>query len=146
MKHTILENIVPTQALANSVEGANDGTKLTGSVIDRRGYQSAVIVVAWGAATSGSDSKCAIVLEDAAEVGFNVTNATFVTLAAAKDVHAVGLAYYNVNLISANAFIRVTLDITYGDGSSPKNPITAIVILGDKNIDPAGSTTVSDGS
>lgn len=145
MKRQLLENVVPVKAITTGVEGTNDGTKLTGTVIDRDGYQSAIVAVVYSAATSGADSKCAVVIEDASEVGFNVTNATFDTLAAALDIHSAGLSYYYIDLAGANRYIRVTLDTTYGDGSSPKNAITAVVILGDKNVGPAGSTTIFDG-
>ena len=143
MKLQLLENVLPKSAFAP----VNASTsKVTGDVIDRAGFDSAVITLCFAAATGGSGAAtAAVVLEDASEVGFNATNATFVTLAAALVITSAGIAYYNVDLRLANRFIRVTVDPDYSAGSNDHNIISAVVNLGDKNVSPAGSTTVSTG-
>jgi hypothetical protein len=63
--------------------------------------------------------------------------ALFLTLAAAQDVKAAQDLQYPISLRGMKRYFRVKLDITYIDGTTPKNQITSTAVLGCKNIEPA---------
>ena len=143
MKRQLLENIVPVSAFTPA---NNDGTAITGDTIDREGYQSAIVVLHFAASTGSPTAPTALFrVEDAAESGFNVTNATWETLETVLDIKTAAIKYYYLDLAQANRYIRVYYDATYSDGSSPKNIVSCEIVLGDKSILPAGSTTIYDG-
>ncbi len=141
MKRQLLQNVY---AIAAFVPAENDGTAITGDVIDRSGYQSCLLVVNVKASSGTPTSAAALIrLEHAAEQAFNVTNETFAILAAAADVKSKTTLVYQIDLAAAMQYVRTYIDITYVDGTTPKNFISAELIFGDGQVVPV-VTTVSD--
>jgi len=122
----------------------NDGTAVTGIIIDRLGYQSAKLVVSY-AASSGTPSAAATaiaVYSNSASSSSSPTPVKLVDLETAKDILTAGVAEYDIDLSNAKRYVYPTLDTTYTAGTSPKNIISAVLVLGDKNVQPANSGTV----
>jgi hypothetical protein len=142
MKKQLLSNVY---AIAGFVPEESSGTAITGDVIDRQGYDSLLAVVNVKASSGTPDTAVALIrIEDAEEQAFNVTNATYVTLAAAADVKSKTTLYYNVDLRGANRYVRIYIDITYTNGTTPKNFIAADLVFGEANVEPV-TAAVSQG-
>ena len=121
-----------------------DGTATNGIVIDRLGYQSAKLVVSF-AASSGTPTSSALALDfysNSASSTSSPTPVKLVALETAKDIKAAGVAEYDIDLSNAKRYVYAAFDITYVDGTSPKNIISAVLVLGDKSTQPANSGTV----
>ena len=113
----------------------SDGTPIVGAVIDRLGYQSALLIFS-NEAASGSPSAAAasLIIEDGDAANLSDA-ATFATLESAKDIKIAGLAQYSIDLSKAKRYIRVTEDTTYTGGTTPANQLAADVVLFDKDVD-----------
>lgn len=122
----------------------NDGTAITGIIIDRLGYQSAKLIVSY-AASSGTPTTATAAIDfysNTANSSSSPTPVKLVALETAKNVKAAGVAEYDIDLSAAARYVYPYMDITYVDGSSPKNIVSAVLVLGDKYIQPANSGTV----
>jgi len=122
----------------------NDGTAITGIIIDRLGYQSAKLVVSY-AASSGTPTTALAAIKfysNSASSSSSPTPVELVALETAKDIKAAGVAEYDIDLSNAKRYVYPTIDTTYDAGTSPKNIISAVLVLGDKNTQPANSGTV----
>lgn len=122
----------------------NDGTAITGIIIDRLGYQSAKLVVSYAASSGTPTTALAAisVYSNSASSSSSPTPVLLVALETAKNIKVAGVAEYDIDLSNAKRYIYPTLDTTYVDGTSPKNIISAVLVLGDKNVQPANSGTV----
>ncbi len=115
---------------AVGVKPTNDtGTVLTGTGIDRTGFESCVLSVGTGAATGSPtaqtlDSK----LQDSDTVGGTYVDiaGAAITQIAADD----GVAEVDVDLSIAKAFIRVVQTMVLTAGTSPAWPAKSDIILG----------------
>jgi hypothetical protein len=122
----------------------NDGTAITSTIIDRLGFQSGKLVLNW-AASSGTPTTAAaslIFYSNSASSSSSPTPVALVTLETALDVKTAGFAQYDIDFSNAKRYVYAVLDITYADGTSPKNILSASLVLGDKNVQPANSGTV----
>jgi len=130
-------HLTAAKALPSTLD---DGTAIVGAIIDRLGYQSALLVFSYEASTgTPSAAVTSLIVED----GDNSTlsdAATFATLETAKNIKTAGIAQYNIDLSKAKRYIRFTNDTTYTAGSSPKNQLAADVVLFDKDVDADTST------
>lgn len=118
----------------------SDGTVITGAVIDRLGYNSALVIFSYEA-SDGSPSAAAAALkmqDDAASNGG--TAADYAVLETAKNIKTAGIAQYYVDLSGANRYILMVEDTTYTAGNSPKNQVSCEVVLFDKDVDADTST------
>lgn len=139
-------NTVPQRLKAfKEIEAVeNDGTAITGVIIDRLGYQSGVLTLNWKA-SSGTPTTAAAsikVYSNTASSSSSPTPVELVTLETALDVKTAGFKQWDLDLSAANRYVYAVVDITYADGTSPKNILAADLILGDKNVQPANSGTV----
>lgn len=139
-------NSFPQRTLAKKLIEAveNDGTKITSIIIDRLGYQSAKLVVNWKASSGSPDTAAAAIdfYSNTANSSSSPTPVKLVALETALDVKTAGFATYDIDLSAAGRYVFATLDITYANGSSPKNILSAELILGDKSAQPADAGTV----
>ena len=122
----------------------NDGTAITSVIIDRLGYQSGKLTLNW-AASSGTPTTAAASLKvysNSASSSSSPTPVELVALETALDVKTAGFAQYDIDFSNAKRYVYAVLDITYADGTSPKNILAADLVLGDKNVQPASSGTV----
>jgi hypothetical protein len=122
----------------------NDGTAITGIIIDRLGYQSAKLVVSF-AASSGTPTTAAAAISmysNSASSSSSPTPVLLVALATAQNIKVAGVVEYDIDLSNAKRYIYPTFDSTYVDGTTPKNIVSAVLVLGDKNVQPANSGTV----
>jgi hypothetical protein len=119
----------------------SDGTAITGAVIDRLGYNSALLIFSYEASSGNPTSaSAALKIQDDTDVAGG-TVADYAVLETAKNIKAAGIAQYYVDLSGANRYLFVVEDTTYVDGSSPKNQVSCEVVLFDKDVD-ADTTTV----
>ncbi|HQM02118.1 MAG TPA: hypothetical protein PLH98_16445 [Ruminococcus flavefaciens] len=138
-------SIVNRQGRLTAVKGfpstLSDGTAITGAVIDRLGYQSALLIFSYEASsgTPTSASAALKVQDDTASDGS--TAADYAVLETAKNIKTAGIAQYMIDLSGANRYLKVIEDTTYVDGSSPKNQVSCEIVLFDKDVD-ADTTTV----
>ena len=122
----------------------NDGTAITSAIIDRLGYQSGKLTLNWKA-SSGAPTTAAASLKfysNSASSSSSPTPVELVALESALDVRTAGFAQYDIDFSNAKRYVYAVLDITYADGTTPKNILAADLILGDKNVQPANSGTV----
>ena len=118
----------------------SDGTEITGAVIDRLGYNSALLIFSYEASSGTPDSSAAAlkVQDDTAANGG--TAADYAVLETAKDIKTAGIAQYEIDLSGANRYILVVEDTTYVGGSSPKNQVSCEIVLFDKDVDTGPAT------
>jgi len=122
----------------------NDGTAITSVIIDRLGYQSAKLTLNW-AASSGTPTTAAASLKfysNSASSSSSPTPVELVELESALNVKTAGFAQYDIDLSNAKRYVYAVLDITYADGTTPKNILAADLVLADKSAQPANSGTV----
>lgn len=122
----------------------NDGTAITGIIIDRLGYQSAKLVVSYAASSGTPTSSSAAIsfYSNSASSSSSPTPVELVALETAKDIKTAGVAEYDIDLSNAKRYVYPTIDTTYVGGTTPKNIISAVLVLGDKSTQPANSGTV----
>jgi len=104
--------------------------------VDRLGYDSAVLVVTAGAATGTPDSftvNAKVQEEDVSSAGSLVD----ITGAAITQMTAAGKATIAFSLRPQKRYLNVALTITMLNGSSPKIPVSAVLVLGGAVINPA---------
>jgi len=118
----------------------SDGTAITGAVVDRLGYNSALVIFSYEA-SSGTPTSASAALkmqDDTASDGR--TAADYAILETAKNIKTAGIAQYSVDLSGADRYILIVEETTYEDGSSPNNQISCEIVLFDKNVDADTST------
>ena len=137
-------SIVNSMGKLTAVKGfpstLSDGTAITGAVIDRKGYNSALVIFSYEASTGNPDTaKAALKVQDdtAANGG---TAADYAVLETVKSIKTAGISQYYVDLSGADRYILVYEDTTYESGSSPKNQVSCEVVLFDKDVDADTST------
>ncbi len=119
----------------------SDGTAITGAVIDRLGYNSALLIFSYEASSgTPTTATAALKIQHDTDVAGG-TVADYAVLETAKNIKTAGIAQYLVDLSGANRYLFVVEDTTYADGSSPKNQVSCEVVLFDKDVD-ADVTTV----
>lgn len=118
----------------------SDGTAITGAVIDRLGYNSALVIFSYENSSGSPDAAAAALKmqDDAASDG--QTAADYAVLETAKNIKKAGIAQYEVDLSGANRYILIVEDTTYTGGSSPKNQVSCEVVLFDKDVDTGPAT------
>ena len=118
----------------------SDGTAITGAVIDRLGYNSALLIFSYEASSgTPTSASAALKIQDDTDVAGG-TAADYAVLETAKNIKAAGIAQYYVDLSGANRYLFVVEDTTYVNGSSPKNQVSCEVVLFDKDVDADTST------
>lgn len=122
----------------------NDGTAITSIIIDRVGYQSGKLCLSWKA-SSGTPTTAVASLKfytNSAASSSSPTPVELVALESALNVKTAGFAQYDIDFSNAKRYVYAVLDITYDAGTSPKNILSADLVMGDKNIGPAHSGAV----
>jgi len=118
----------------------SDGTAITGAVVDRMGYNSALVIFSYEA-SSGSPTSASAALKVQDDTASNgSTAADYAILETAKNIKTAGISQYMVDLSGANRYILIVEDTTYVDGSSPKNQLSCEIVLFDKDVDSDSST------
>jgi hypothetical protein len=133
-----------TVTLALTTPVANTGAAVNSTVIDRLGYQSAKLIVNYAVVT-GTPSAAVTALEvfsNSASSTSSPTPVSLVALETALDIMTAGIKEYDIDLSNAKRYIFTTWDATYTGGTTPGNIISAVLVLGDKSIQPANSATV----
>lgn len=133
MKRNLLEN---AQAIEAIEPQANTGAAISGDIVDRLGYQSAILHYHAAAASGTPDTATtAIVIQHGAASNLSDA-ATFYTCETALDIDAAAVdKAYVIDLSGAKRYIRVTADATYTGGSTPGNVQAATWVLGDKSVE-----------
>jgi hypothetical protein len=132
-----------TNSLGAIPPQATTGTLINGIAIDRRGANSALVVVETVAATGAPDTALALITIEHCDVTTAGSFVAFKTLTAALDVDAAGkYMEYMVNLDGAKRYIRVSIDTTYTGGTTPGNIVCSHVVLGDYDIEPKATQAV----
>ena len=140
-KTNLLQQIAPVVVIAPE---DNDGTAITSSIIDRKGYGTAYLNLNW-AASSGTPTTAKAdikVYSNTASSSSSPTPVLLATLETALDIKAAGTKSWALDLGAANRYVYAVVDVTYVDGTTPKNILSGILILGDKNVEPPVATTV----
>jgi hypothetical protein len=117
-------------------------TAVNGEIVDRLGYNAAVVAVNRAAATGSPSAAVATYIVQHGAAANLSDAATFATLATGKDVSAAGAETYPIDLRGAKRYIRVVRTPTFTDGTSPGYIEGCSVILGGKNVEPADTATV----
>ncbi len=132
-------NITFTTGIAPQAFSAN--TPLVSAIIDRAGYDSIEFAILTGS-IGDEDATFAVLVEDADEVGFNVTNAAVAdkyllgTEALAAFTYANDNVTRKIGYIGSKRFLRVTLTPT-GNSETPSAAYAAVVAaLAHPNIAP----------
>lgn len=132
-----------TNSLAAIPPQDNDGTLINGIAIDRRGAASALVAFASAAASGAPDTAVALITVEHCDVTTAGSFVAFKTLSAALNVDPTGQdVEYMVDVSGAKRYIRVSCDITYTGGTTPKNLVCAQVVLGDYDVEPKIAQTV----
>lgn len=103
---------------------------VTGTGVDRRGFNSCVLRGKLGAVSGTPDATSAIIKlqqssdDGSADAYADISGATM-TLTAANDVD-----YADVNLDGCERYIRAVLVLTFTNGSTPSTYYTADILLG----------------
>lgn len=126
-KAKLVSGAVPSERAAGSVNG---------SVVDRLGFQSAVVFLNTGAAT-GTPSAQGVALKvqtgDVAD-GSDMADVTGDTVAALTADNA--NAELNLNLAGYKRYLRVVVTTTFTGGTTPKIGSSVTVALGESNTIP----------
>lgn len=113
---------------------------------DRTGYLSAAVVYSAGICPSVPTGFTVVLkVQDSTEDvdGSYADFATIATFGTASDLSAASVVkHFDVNLRGAKQWVRITETLTFTGGSSPSQLGCVNLILGDKNVEPVGSTTV----
>ena len=139
----MISNILQRIAVKNAIKPElNDGTAIVGATIDRLGYEDCYVHINNVASTGTPTTAVAAITIYHGDASNMSDEALFLTLAAAQDVKAAQDLQYPISLRGMKRYFRVKLDITYADGTSPKNQITSVAVLGCKNIEPAVASEI----
>ncbi len=124
----------------NSAAATTDGT-----AIDRmtqgadQGWLSCILAFNVGSASGTPDSftaDCKLQESDASGSGF-----TDITGAAVTQRTAAGQGFVNVNLKGCKRYIRATVTVAFVNGTSPRLPVAATIVLGGARRDTATTPT-----
>lgn len=117
--------------------GTDAGTTQTG--FDRTGFESCVLAANVGAATGTPDSFTVdMKLQHSDVVGSGYVDFTPNTGSAAiAQATAAGFKSVNINLLGAKQFIAVKTTVAFVNGTSPKVPIAATLVMGGAVTEPA---------
>jgi hypothetical protein len=125
---------------------STSASAINGVAIDRTGYLSAGVCLTVGinpSVPTGFTTLIKVQHSLTSTSGDFVDFAAIETFGSAADLTAASVTkYYNVNLRGARKYIRVVVVNTFTGGSSPSSLFGAVVVLGDKNVEPANSSTV----
>jgi hypothetical protein len=133
-----------TSSAALIVPVNNDGTAITSVIIDRQSYQSAKVVLNYAASTGTPTTATATLkfYSNSASSSSSPTPVLLADLETALDIKPEGFKQYDIDFSNAKRYVYAVLDIDYAAGTSPKNLVSASIILGDKVNQPANSGTV----
>lgn len=122
---------------------------VNGVAVNRQGYLSVGVIYTAGICPSvPTGFTAALKIQDSADGSTGWADfATIATLGTASDLSAASTTqYFDVNVRGAKKFIRVVQTLTFTGGSSPSQLAAIAVVLGDKNVEPAGASTTVYGS
>lgn len=123
-------------------------TAINGVIVDRKGYESAVVAVITGATTgTPTGTQLAFIIQhgDASNLSDAATFATLTGIgtAAANLTDGGVYAQTGINLATAKRYIRLVTTPTFTDGTSPKVNGAAVFTLGSCNVNPPSGVTES---
>lgn len=122
----------------------NDGTAITSAFIDRLGYDSAYVELQF-AASSGTPTTALADIKLYTNSAASASSPTPVLLAQLEtvlNIKTAGSKSWAVDLSAAKQYVYAVIDVTYADGTSPKNILAAGIVLGDKSTDPVAAQTI----
>jgi hypothetical protein len=131
-----------TNSLGAIPPNQNDGTLINGIGINRTGAASALVVFENAAATGAPSAAVALITVETCAVITAGSFTAFKTLEASLSVLTANCKEYMIDLSGAKKYIRVSVDIDYTNGTTPKNILAAEVILGDFDVEPKIAQTV----
>jgi len=135
MKRNLLQSVAVLSAIDINTYATT--VARVGNVIDRLGYDSAIVAVQYGIASAGTVNTLTLSVVE----GATTSPATAVTLSATPVVPdstaAAGIEYYNFDLRGMNRYIKFTVTPAATGGGSTNAGAT--IILGDKNVGPVPS-------
>lgn len=109
---------------------------VTGPVIDRQGFLSAIVNLTVGAA-AGAPTAQGVSLKLQHGDAANGTDMVDVTGAATPSLTADNTnASFNVDMTGLKRYIRVVATVTFTDGTTPTIPVAATLALGDADKHP----------
>lgn len=137
MKRNLIQQATGLKAVdVNEYSGT---TAKAGEAIDFQGYQSAILIVN-NAAASGSPSAATLTVTMAeGATSSPATPVTFNTAPAAIDCLTAGVTQYHIDLRPFKRYGKFTITPAFTGGSSPAILGSAVIVLGDKNVDPTPS-------
>lgn len=117
---------------------------VVGVGVDRTGYLSAGVEYSAGICPSvPTGFTVALLVEHSADNSSWATFDTIATFGTAGGLSAAStVKYFDLNLRGAKKWIRITETLTFTGGTSPSQVGGVNFILGDKNAEPVGGTTV----
>jgi hypothetical protein len=135
MKRNLLQGATTLKAVVWTALGTT--TAKVGEVIDRLGYDSAILSVIWEAVSSAGASTIVPTLAEGA-TSSPVTAVTLNTaLATATATTVAGIDNYHLDLRGLDRYIRLTLTPAIAGGGTVLAGAT--ITLGDKNVGPVPS-------
>lgn len=127
------------KAVQGNVPILSGAATLTGDAIDRQGYMSAMLVVSVGAAT-GTPSSFTVDVHlhesTASGSGFDNCETDVGTTSITQITTENQIVMLRVNLQNAERYLKVITDVTVSGGSSPKVPVSTVLLLGDADTNP----------
>jgi len=121
---------------ALSPQSDSGGSAVNGAVIDRKGYESAVMTVITGA-IGGSPTSMSMAIKVQHGDASNLSDAADVSGATGTITAADSVKEIDVDLKSLKRYIRVTQTTTFVSGSSPTVLVGASCSMGEAQIKPA---------
>jgi len=119
---------------------------VNGIAIDRNGYISAGLAYIAGINPSvPTGFTVALKIQHSALSGSGYVDfiTSIPTFGTAADLSAASVAkYFDIDLTGAKQFVRVVATLTFTGGASPSAIWAAELVLGDKNVEPAGNSVV----
>ena len=141
VKSLVLEQLAFSSVIA-PVD--NDGTAITSAIIDRLGYDSAYLSLNF-AASSGTPTTAKAdvkIYSNSASSSSSPTPVLLAQLETELDIKAAGSKSWAIDLSNAKRYVYAVVDVTYVDGTSPKNILSGVLALGDKSTDPVETQTI----
>lgn len=136
-----IEGTDATNSLGAIPPQSNDGTKITGAAIDRLGFGAGKLMFEAAAATGTPTSvTAAISITQSDTLAGDYTD--FIDIETALDIKTAVATAYDINLAGAKRYLKVVVDSTYEDGTTPANVLAAKLVLGDSDSNPADTTEV----
>jgi len=136
-----IEGLDTTNSLGAIPPQSNDGTAVTGAAIDRLGFGAGKLMFE-AAAASGDPTAATTAVKITHCDTEDGTYEDFVELETELSISDAVATAYDINLAGAKRYLKVVVDSTYTDGTSPANVIAAKLVLGDSDENPADDTEV----